>query len=1012
MLIDDYVNYQNIYKQKYGKAIVLYQNGSFYEIYNIDENNNELAKICELLNIQHTRKNKSILQISKSNPALAGVPLASLKKYLNVLLNNNYTVVLVEQVTDPPNPKRDVTNIYSPSTYIDNINVPYSNIIVSLYISQEYCMKSYKKVFIYSLCNIDITTGKCSVYQSNNYIYDKCAMFDDIFRYIESNNCKELIINTNNIDQFNREELLQNINANNRILHLTFNCIDKKYLSISYINEFLGNIYGTTGFLSPIEYLNFEKNLEIAYSFIILLNFCYEHNPNIIEKLKVPTFYEYDEHLILYNNSIYQLDIIEYNKYNDNNCNYKSLFNIINKCSTNIGKRLLNYRILNPITNVDKINSRYDQIEYLLNFRKLDNLDNILKNISDIERMHRKITLKILQPHEYFTLTYTYKNILKLFNIIDKSSYQLFSISEDLIIKYNDYISYYESIFDMDELGKCGLNNINNSFFKNGIYEEIDNIQLEINNIKDYFITISKYLSNFIEDGCDFVKLENNDRDGYFFYTTKNRSDILLKKLPVNDKSKYEIKKYNGNNVKIVSDELIEKSNKLIILEANMQKILREKYIELLSNIDEKYNKLFNEICNFIGILDVAKSGALCSLLYNYSKPIISNKYNGESYFSAFEIRHPIIEVVNQEFDYVKNDIELLKGSHEKSSMLLYGLNSAGKSSLIKAVCLNIVLCQMGYYTSSTNFTYYPYNKMFVRISCDDNLYKNLSSNAVEITELRSILEYADSKSIVVSDELCKGTETMSGISICASALIYLTHKNISYLNTTHYHELYEIDAIKNLEKLSIKHINVSYDEKSDNIIYIRKLVDGIPPNKYYGLEFASYLIKNDDFIKCAFELRSKLLNKEHEIITNKISNYNSDLYMNKCVICGVDGSEYPLDCHHIKFQQFFNKYDFNKNKLSNLVVLCKTHHNEVHHDNLIINGYSDTIKGKVLDYEVVNEKELNKRKKYGEKDILLINDLAKKFNNNNKNIINELKNNHEINISNKTLTSILKGDY
>jgi hypothetical protein len=114
----------------------------------------------------------------------------------------------------------------------------------------------------------------------------------------------------------------------------------------------------------------------------------------------------------------------------------------------------------------------------------------------------------------------------------------------------------------------------------------------------------------------------------------------------------------------------------------------------------------------------------------------------------------------------------------------------------------------------------------------------------------------------------------------------------------------------------------------------------------------------------------------------------------------------------HIKFQQFFNKYDFNKNKLSNLVVLCKTHHNEVHHDNLIINGYSDTIKGKVLDYEVVNEKELNKRKKYGEKDILLINDLAKKFNNHNKNIINELKNNYEINISNKTLTTILKGDY
>ena len=133
---------------------------------------------------------------------------------------------------------------------------------------------------------------------------------------------------------------------------------------------------------------------------------------------------------------------------------------------------------------------------------------------------------------------------------------------------------------------------------------------------------------------------------------------------------------------------------------------------------------------------------------------------------------------------------------------------------------------------------------------------------------------------------------------------------------------------------------------------------------------------------------------------------------MDNCMICGDNGVSYPLDTHHITFQKFFNKYDFNKNKLSNLVVLCKTHHNEVHNDNLIINGYSDTIKGKVLDYEVVNEKELNKKKKYKEKDILLIKELAVKFNNNSKNIINELKNNYEINISNKTLTYILKGDY
>ena len=1009
MLIDDYINYQKIYREKYGKCIVLYQNGSFYELYNIDENDNELSKVCELLNIQHTRKNKSILQISKSNPGLAGIPLASLKKYLGVLLNNNYTVVLVEQITEPPNPKRDVTNIYSPSTYIENINVAYSSKIISLYITQEDCIKNSKKVFIYSLCNIDISTGSCSVYQSNNYIYDKNAMFDDIFRYVETNNCKELIINTNNVDKFSDTELLQCINGNNRIIHINFNNIDKKYLSLNYINDFLGNIYGKHSFLSPIEYLNLEKNMELCVCFVLLLNFCYEHSHNIINKIKIPTFYEYNDHLILYNNSIYQLDVIEYNKYNDN-CNYKSLFNIINKCSTNIGKRLLNYRLLNPINNIVMLNNRYEQIDYMLNCGNLDVIDNILKNVADLERMHRKISLKILHPHEYFTLTYSYKNILKLFNIIDNNMYNLFSLNDNIIDEYNDYINYYETIFDMEMLGKCGLNNISNSFFKKGNYEAIDDIQYEIDNIRGYLSNKCKYLSDLIEQDSDFVKLDYNDRDGYFLYTTKTRSNIILKKM--ND-CNYEVKKYNGNNVKLVCDELLQKCVKLIEYEQSIQKLVKDKYLEVLVNIDEKYGRLFNSICNFIGILDVSKSGALVSLTYNYSRPIIDNKYDGLSYFSALEMRHPIIEVVNSDYDYIKNDIELLKGEHEKSSILLYGLNSAGKSSLIKAVCLNIILCQMGYYSACKNFTYYPYNKMFVRISCDDNLYKSLSSNAVEITELRSILEYADSKSIVVSDELCKGTETMSGISICASALLYLTNNNISYLNTTHYHELYEIESIKKLERLSIKHINVSYDEKNDNIIYTRQLLDGIPPNKYYGLEFASYLIKNDIFIKCAFDIRNKLINKNDYILSNKTSNYNSDLIIDKCVICGIDGSEYPLDVHHIKYQQFFNKYDFNKNKLSNLVVLCKTHHNEVHNDNLVINGFSSSVKGKILNYEYNNNLKSNvKKRKYGIKELTLIKDLSIKYNNNIKNIINELKNNYNINISNKTVNMILNDEY
>ena len=1012
MLIDDYIDYQILYKKKYGKSIVLYQNGSFFEIYNIDDKNTELQKICELLNIQYTRKNKSIIEISKSNPSLAGFPLASLKKYLNILLNNNYTVILVEQTSEPPNPTRGVTNIYSPSTYIENISNVYSNIIISLYIYEEQCLKTFKKLFIYSFSNIDISTGSCSIYSSNNYIYDKNAMYDDIFRYIEANNCKELIITTNNINDFTKDDLIRNINIQNRIIHVNFNNIEKDYLLLSYQNNFLNKIYKINSFLTPIEYLNLEKNQETIVSFIILLNFCYEHNENIIEKIKYPIPYYNSDHLILHNNCIYQLDVIEYNKYRDNDLSYKSLFNIINKCSTNIGKRMLNYRLLNPITSTIELNKRYEQIDYIIKNNKLDLLENILKNIADIERLHRKIYLKMLQPHEYFTLTYTYKSILKLFELIDPNiGYNLFGINNDIIVKYNNYINYYESIFDLNQLAKCGLNNIVESFFNNGIYIEIDKIQKDINNIKEYFEKECLYLSNFIELNSDYVKIESNEREGYFLYTTKNRSEIILKKMNKEDKNKYEIKKYNGTNIKIISQELIDKSNKLIELEVSIKILVKEKYLEILSYIESEYKDLFYDICNFISIVDISKSGAKCALMYNYVKPNIEDKYNGESYFIAKEIRHPIIEIINEKFDYVKNDIQLLKGKEEHSSMLLYGLNSAGKSSLIKAVCLNIILCQMGYYSASSDFTYYPYNKMFVRISSDDNLFKGLSSYAVEITELKSILNYADSNSILAIDELCKGTEFVSAISLCASTLLYFSKKNINYINTTHLHELYEIDEIKNLKNLTIKHITVDYQD--DNIIYLRKLKDGIPPTKHYGLEFASHLIKDSDFIKSAFEIRNCLLNKTNSILTTKKSNYNSELLMDNCVICGDNGITYPLDTHHIKFQKFFNKYDFNKNKLSNLVILCKKHHDEVHNNCMNINGYIDTLNGKILDYDNNNYDNNDKKnkKKYKEKDIELIKNLNNNFKDN-KNLIIELKNNYNIIISNKILKKILDETY
>lgn len=1011
MLIDDYFEYQIKFEKKYGKkTIVLMQVGSFFEFYGV---NNEQEKIgdpqliTELLNIQLTRRNKQILENSRSNCLMAGFPLHSVKRFINILLNNNFTVILIEQVSEPPNPKREITQIYSPGTYIDEINKSDPNNIVSVFITEDNYYKTGETIFSFGISSIDLSTGQNVVYEGNIIYYEKNAFLEEIYRFVEAYNPKEIIVNYNNISRLKIEDIRIKMSGNDRIIHYETN-IEKKYMNINYQNTFLKKIFPQHGFYTPIEYIDLEKKNNALISYIILLQFSYEHNERIIEKIKVPEQWEYNNHLILYNNAIYQLNIIH-----TSNGNNKSLFDIIAKTSTSMGRRLLKYRIMNPITDIKELNRRYDLIDMMMKTDKINDIERTLNEIIDIERMHRKISLQMLHPYEFLNLSYSYDNILKLINII-KNNFDttIFNLDIVNIDKFELFMKEYEKIFNMMEMGKYGLLNITGSFFKRNNYTDIDNIQDEIDNINKKFEEECKMLSNIIEEKSDFVKLDNNEREGYFYYTTKKRCDILLSKFSVSYKKKYEIKKFNGSNIKIVSNEIIEMSNKLIELKDKIKILTKEAYLKTLLYFEEKYMNILVDITNFIALIDVIKCSVICAKKYKYNRPIIEDKNNGKSYFDATEIRHPIIEIINENIDYVRNDLELM---HDKcNGILLYGVNGAGKSSLSKAIGCNIVLAQIGFYVPSGTFKYYPYKKIFTRINGDDNIFKGMSSFAVEMDELRSILKYSDNRSIVLGDEICKGTEETSALSIVSASILRFCKNNVNFIMATHFHKLYELECIKNINSIKFMHLTISYDKFNETIIYGRKLEDG-PGSNLYGIEIANYIIDDMLFIEDAKKIRNGILNKTEEILIDKTSNYNNKLYMDKCTICGDNGMTYPLDTHHIKEQNTFEEYDINKDKLSNLVILCKKHHDEVHNGKLEIMGYQDTLNGPILEYNILQEtSKINNRKKYNEEQINIIKNMASQLKEHKqfmKILILEL-NKININISSKTINKILSDEY
>ena len=437
-------------------------------------------------------------------------------------------------------------------------------------------------------------------------------------------------------------------------------------------------------------------------------------------------------------------------------------------------------------------------------------------------------------------------------------------------------------------------------------------------------------------------------------------------------------------------------------------------YIEELKYIYKKYAHTLVKINSYISELDFYNSGAIVANTFHYVKPSInksneSSDYdsNQDSFLDIKGFRHPIIERIQFDTNYVKNDIILGNDSNE-DGILLFGLNGVGKSSFMKAIGLNVILAQIGYYVAADSFNYYPFNNIFTRISGDDDIFKGKSSFIVEMTELRSILKYSDKNSLVLGDEVCKGTEDVSALSIITSAVQRFSSKNVKFIFATHMHKLSLMNEVTNLSNIKLCHLDVECE--NNKITYSRKLRDG-PGKSIYGLEVAKYVLDDIEFINNAFEIRHSIMNKEidmnNEIIPKKSSVYNSELFIDKCSICNSTNN---LDVHHILFQCTADKNNnighISKNSKNNLVVLCKSHHQDVHNGKLLIEGYKMTNKGKELIYKFIEQKK--RKKKYSDKIDLIMN-----FNNYTTKIAKQkILKEHNINISENTIKKIWNNLY
>jgi DNA mismatch repair protein MutS len=894
-LLKKYISYHKQLQETYhNNCVVLIMNGTFYNIYEFDCLQLQLGcvtRICKLLNLTKTRNDKHKPH-SITNPIMCGIPVISLSRNLSALISHNITVAIYNTIENDSNPKEhDLYKIISPSTYIDNDSSISNNILMCIYTNSYKCIHTHKTVYSLHISHIDLSTGNNSLFER----YDIISINPELIKHVQSIQPSEIITNIK----------IPNLNI------LTHHIDDNKphYKDNTYQTSFFNKVFDNDSILNIFDYLQLEDKPDLRVSYIYLLQFAYDHDPNIINKINKPSFFNTKNHLILNSDAQYELHIFNKHK--------PSIFSIINKTNTKFAERELKYRLFHPIFCVDTLNKRYDNISYFeSNYKEYKTL---LGNIIDIEKYFRRLFIKELTPNLFANMNESFQNI----NIVLEKLLGEFEINNKLLSDWTDFCNMYNKNFDTDLM--TNTYDFKSSFFKKGIFNEIDEIDERINDIKLSFNHVETLLEN--DKG---VKVVFVPKEQVFKTTKKAWNSIKDENRKLNLKigteevvcnlSDFVLAESKNNYVKLKCNIINSLFYKLTDYEEQISVLIKTEYNNLCDVIQDDYGHVINKIVSVLTEIDVSVCGAQVAHDYKYIKPIIYNKTS--SYVIAKDIRHPIIEQINDDEEYVPNDINL-------NNLLLFGLNSSGKSSLLRSIGCNLILAQIGFYVPCSSFSFYPYTKLISKISNTDDLYKGQSTFISEMLDLKNILENSDCRTMVLCDELTSGTETNSSVGLVCSTILQLLSNKCSFLFTTHLHEILQFDEISKNSELVIKHFKVRMED--GKIGFDRKLKDGSGDNNY-GIEIANYLDIPSDFIKTCHHFRNRFTGNNLNILENKRSRYNTKVIVDSCVMCG---SNKHLHTHHIREQNEADEQGmiehFHKNKKFNLLVVCEGCHQKIH---------------------------------------------------------------------------------
>ena len=763
-------------KSNFEDSILFFRLGDFYEMFFEDA-----VKASRELGLTLTSRNKE----KNVDIPLAGVPFHSADSYITKLVSKGYKVAICEQTEDPKMAKgivkREVVKIITPGTVVDVEALDAK--------SNNYLMSILKIENKFGIAYIDITTGEFKVTE-----VEKDDDFVKLFNEINKIEPKEVLVTEDFYGEI-KEKLDDFLQKNDSVV--TF--VNKVRDSAKYLMDYFEIV--------SLESYGIKDKKGIIGAAAMALDYAatmqVEHELTV-EKIEFVNISNYAEINAITSRNLELL------KNQREKTVYGSLLWVLDECKTSMGTRLLKRFINNPLLNIEKIRKRQEDVQYFIdNILIREDLREKLEDIYDLERLLGKITFGSENGKDLTALKKTIKSAVEIMKILENTDF-FKNIDADILFecyKIIDDSINEDAPFSVREGG----------IIKSRYNAELDEIRNIMNSGKDFLLDIEQRERE--TTGIKNMKIKFNKVFGYFIEITKSNLSMVpehyIRKQTLSNSERYitpELKKYE--------DTIINSKAKIEDLEYHLFKEISGKLKE--------HRKILSELAERIAYIDVMVSFAVSAIENNYAKPEMNEEYS----FKIEGGRHPVVEKLIGRTDYVSNDTVF---TEKESFVVLTGPNMSGKSTYMKQIALISIMAQIGSFVPAKKANLSIIDKYLTRIGASDDILTGQSTFMVEMSEVSNILNNATQKSLIILDEVGRGTSTTDGVSIATAISMYIHDKiGAKTVFATHYHELTDLEN----KFAHITNYRIEVDEKQGKVMFLRNIVKG-GADKSYGIEVA-----------------------------------------------------------------------------------------------------------------------------------------------------------------------------